>query len=188
MPTIIRNRELFEKIAARIEQDERKHYQSDWSNPKIVEGKEADVVVGDIFVDCEHETPNYCNTAFCVAGHAVIEGCKAKLKLSIGRSMWSDSGFQIDRNWFFKNGVELNTNRVPYEARVLLGLTQDESGILFGSDWEPRASMTVPEALRALGAGASIESVTDEDYLEDLDNHGSWGHYASWKAYLQENS
>lgn len=108
-----RNRELFEKVAARIEERPDLHKQAYWM------------------------LPSKCGTAHCIAGWAVT--------LEHGDRYWDD--FESDLT---------DAYRLVHEAATLLGLQPSgEASILFAADWDPvhRHNMSVPDALRAIGAG-----------------------------------
>lgn len=88
----------------------------------------------------------HCGTAYCVGGWACT--------LVHGPKEWA---------------------AVESMARDLLQLPDDGAGILFHPMWEPAVGLTVPEALRAIAGGRSVESVTGGlwcDFCEEFHGHG----------------
>ena len=96
-------------------------------------------------------TVTACGTAYCVGGWACI--------LAYGASALSDP-----------RGSEYAHGRyIEDEASDLLGLPAEETELLFHSQWEPAEWLTVPQALRAIAEGKSVESVTTEDYCRECE-------------------
>lgn len=115
----MRNVGLFDRIAALIEDDPGTYDQDEWATD--------------------------CGSAFCIAGHAVIES--RLLVWSRGR-----------RGFFLPSGVEVSLPAdVPVLARVALGLNLEESSALFSAYWKPKIGESVPAALRRIGRGGEIE-------------------------------
>ena len=128
--TLERNSELFEAIADAIELAPERYDQSDWALPG------PDDFEGLPTTELLHR----CGTKHCIAGWAVslstTEDTRNKTKDDVDRRGWGAV------------------------ARERLGLSFDEADELFGQHWLPRAGMTVPEALRALAAGADVRVVS----------------------------
>lgn len=89
-----------------------------------------------------------CRTAFCIAGHAAhFTG-------------WRDDAGDWANVWHpSRKQVSVP---VDWVARHELGLTDAESRILFSGGWEPCSDLTVSDALRLLGDGADVLSVTED--------------------------
>lgn len=122
-----RNKELFYKIADKIEAEPERYDQDTWG------------------------AQTACGTAHCVAGWAAnLEGCRATGGL--GAPSW---GLVIPPNGEIQS--------VRYFAMGALGLTEEEADNLFCATWVPRLGLSVPEALRLLGEGVDLESVSDWD-------------------------
>lgn len=46
------------------------------------------------------------------------------------------------------------------QAASILGLADDDARLLFDAAWKPRSDLTVPDALRAIADGATVDEVT----------------------------
>lgn len=130
---MIRNRELFRKIADTIEKDPKSYNQQDWG----------------------------CGTSFCVAGHAAhLSGCKPSYVNDDGSEAW-DECFPPDNETVDVSSCDHTTygavDTGDY-AILKLGISDDDSDVLFGKGWVPPEGMTVPDALRAIGDGAEIDA------------------------------
>lgn len=92
----------------------------------------------------EPNTP--CGTARCIAGWAVyLRGYKPY-------------------NYFWSKVTHPDhpdrVECIREAAQRELGLTVSETLMLFHEHWRPRADLTVPEALRMIGDGVSVEEVS----------------------------
>ena len=127
----MRNAELFEKIAATIEEYPDRYDQSNW-------GKSiSEDIVGNFDI---------CDTAYCIAGWAVtIEGV-AKL-VGLNDFVWADD-----------EETRFGADTIATKARELLGIDSSEADILFHEHWLYGRSSEVPEELRRIAAGARIVS------------------------------
>ena len=132
----VRNTELFERIADEIEFFPESYDQQSWG--MMIEGAKAKQTA--------------CGTAFCIAGHA--SHLTGWLPLHPGE--WDNVVRPKG-----KDHVEVGA-----AARRELGLTDAEAEFLFDGDWKPKRKYTVPEALRAIGNGADILSVTNKNACE----------------------
>lgn len=139
-----RNRALFDKIAAAIAAQPH-HYDQETFGEQ-----------------CQYS----CGTAHCIAGWAAkLTGHRPKVVYPKNESrpavpIWST---------VFAKGKEAtpgNELNVVDVARDALGITETEASSLFAAGWEPDGVVhSVTTALRALGRGASIESVTRPGHL-----------------------
>lgn len=128
----VRNTELFYRIADEIEVFPEEYKQGEWFTPRDA-------------------AP--CGTAFCIAGHSAHLTGWVPAKTSGGQ-----------RDWTFLSPSVLHLGEVftcSSVGRHELGLTWNESSILFDGMWIPAEGLSVPDALRALGDGAPIQEVTD---------------------------
>lgn len=139
-----RNRELFYKIAAQLDREPESYDQETWGRR-------------------EAKTP--CGTAHCVAGWAAALG---GYKSSTKDSSWSFvvTPEQLKLPTSKRMLVSRNVETLGAE---LLGLTEGEADALFDCGWEPGPRETVPEALRAIGDGAPVNT----EHMED-DDFGPW--------------
>lgn len=165
-----RNRDLFYKIADRIERQPDDYDQAKWGedNSLVVATRldPSDPAIHELVAD----TINECGTSHCIAGHAAdLEGWVPSMYVnSVGiHGSWdrvvAPGHDPIDRDGTSIFGV----------ARDLLGLTDDEASILFSEywmaeGWEPEMSddqyiPLVAKALRSFGDGASIHEVTADN-------------------------
>lgn len=55
---------------------------------------------------------------------------------------------------------EFSEVTTPLCAAKLLALTEDEAVALFSATWEPHEGLSVPDALREIAGGATIEDVS----------------------------
>jgi len=95
-----------------------------------------------------------CGTAFCIAGHAVHE------------TNWNP---EMKYGWEeVLRPSMVNPWAVEEAAALELGITRVEWSVLFSGGWKPKSGMTVPEALRALGNGERVDSVTSATTLNGL--------------------
>lgn len=110
-----------------------------------------------------------CNTAFCIAGHALLEKGyhygwnihaweRSKVAVGNGYSRWVAAG---GFNFLDKGGAKVDDP--GREAAQFILLEDDiDCDNLFREDWKPREGIPVPDALRLIADGASVESVTSE--------------------------
>lgn len=126
-----RNRELFYKIANKLEQQ-----------PELWK---QDTYISDVNFAPE----NICNTPACIAGHAIVECDNSDRYIFIQ----SKDGIYL----FPKDKSEILS--WEDEARDVLGLLYQESDTLFEISGRPRDEYTVPSALRAIGDGAKVSDV-----------------------------
>lgn len=80
---------------------------------------------------------NECGTAFCVAGHAL------RLTGEEPQPYQGSAVLYLHIGWWTR-------------AAKSLGLTEEESDLLFDEEWRPPADETVPQALRRIGRGGEI--------------------------------
>ena len=134
-----RNRDLFYRIADQIEKEPTSYDQGFWcvTQAEYIEELRFEVEFGDATqekLDRALDVPaSECGTVACVAGWACF--------LTSGSTMVPLDGW-------------------TRSARELLGLSSQEADLLFCDTWKPRPGLTVPEALRKLGDGASVEEVS----------------------------
>ena len=143
----IRNTELFNSVADEIEFFPESYDQGRWG----------------FVVDQTSEAETLCGTAFCIAGHGVH------------RTGWVP--FRGINDWYELWLPEVIEARSAITVNIAAaheyGLTSKEQSLLFNERWLPAIGMTVPEALRALGSGADLFAVTDEQFLNgELDEYG----------------
>jgi hypothetical protein len=187
-----RNRELFYKIAERIEKEPKLYVQGHWAalvmdvdDPKCPFDVRYIDGVDDVMEylkwprnDDQQDTldtmgpedvPEHsCGTAYCIAGHAMaLSGWKTEWRLS-------DDGDGADLVWINPKGRGERDVYFVAVAAELLGILDPETGQydrhvlgvstnnIFNAGWHPREGLTVPEALRMLGDGATYEDVTYE--------------------------
>lgn len=99
-----------------------------------------------------------CGTAFCICGQASWLLGRARFYLN-SKNVWR----------FGTEAGELHfPNGEVYTIGNLMGISRDDADCLFDMFWIPREPMTVPEALRSLADGTSVQDITDV------------GHYASF--------
>lgn len=65
-----------------------------------------------------------------------------------------------DCDWTVVRRPDGRMEYVDEYAQEVLGIDEDDAERLFGTFWAPPEDMDVPEALRAIGDGASVEEVT----------------------------
>lgn len=131
----VRNTALFERIAKILETFPEIYNQKNWGQAKP-------------------EAP--CGTAFCIAGHAVHEtGWNPAFSGDITSPYWMNSPWREVARPKVQSAIEIMS-----AARLELGLTEAEQKILFASDWRP-ISGSASDALRAIGNGAQIQTVTN---------------------------
>lgn len=123
---LVRNTELFYRIADEIETFPEEYNQAAW-------GRKRDTAP--------------CGTAFCIAGHA------AHLT---GWQPTSTAWFSVIRPKETRN----NAIDISTVGRAELGLSYNESQFLFDQYWRPKRGLTVPQALRRIGDGEKISTVS----------------------------
>jgi len=154
-----RNAKLFYKIADEIESERNYNYnQTAWATFKGFVGRKKDVSKMRAGDTLPAETA--CRTAFCVAGHAVIQSGKAVQRLIVCDPDFNEVGVEFRHA---RSGRHMGIFRVPQIARVELGLNHEEADILFDEFWKPKSNVSVSDALRAIGDGATVDSVTRGD-------------------------
>lgn len=86
-----------------------------------------------------------CGAVACVCGWAVV----------LGEFMGAVNAAET---WYFSHA---NASVAMWDrGQEALGLTHDESLTLFSPSWRPHDGLSVPDALRKIGEGASIEDVS----------------------------
>ena len=139
-------KKLMHAIADVIELDPTRYDQSDWVK---VDGANVPDVEEKLKVVVEHG----CGSAFCIAGWAAV--------LEYDRLDDQQKRVQLL--------VDIEESGFAAVAEDLLDLSFYEGDDLFASRWKPKPGMTVPEALRRIAEGGSVESVTDFSMgMEDL--------------------
>lgn len=145
-----RNSELLLKVSEAVARERYHHYnQGAWGE----------------LIDPTVEEPNVCNTAFCVAGHALIE---AGYKPVYEDERWTND---TTPDWRFvgfrkPRGRLLQTEDIPRTAQKLLGLEDVEAANLFDEDWTPKNNWKPATALRKLAEGAELKKVTHPDQYD----------------------
>ena len=83
----------------------------------------------------KYDQEHFCGTAYCIAGHAVLE------------DGWKMQGYSTDVT------KDEEIEYVESVAQDFLDLDYDETDILFDEDWKPLDGYTVPEQLRRYADG-----------------------------------
>lgn len=162
-----RNRPLLYAIAARIETEPESYDQSKWVETMRADG----LPVTASFLQEPPEVFEHCQTKACIYGHALLLGAPEFIELhpsrfnrptylTIDRAAVELARQQMENAYHDADCDGANTDYVVHGAQ-LLGLTIDECYGLFSEHWEPRAGLTVPQALRAIADGATVEDVSE---------------------------
>ena len=173
MSELIRNKELFYKIADVIENDYGVYNQSLWgdhvytscaNNPEDIEATTVRVM------------EQSCGTSHCIAGHAaVLSGYTPVVnKCLIPETGMREAGMVVEINWEELISPKGVSGHHPSDVgRDVLGLTIEEADLLFSEWWRPDGfdfdnedhinAKAVAEAMRGLGDGWSIWDVTSEE-------------------------
>lgn len=140
---------------------------------KVAADFEADLDKWDQYVWFTRYGPG-CQTHACIAGDAIMLSLTAdQLEEAMGETHMLIKacellGFDIEEA-FDENHLTAvhgaDGQLFVHAARVLLGLTEAEAEELFDHHWMPVDD--VPSSLRALAAGASVESVTWQSPLSN---------------------
>lgn len=188
------NAKLFRAIADVIEDDPSRYNQQSWGHaPSGLMKFGFDSNWDDAIRDVET-----CGTSFCIAGHAAaLSGYVpriSKTQVNVDPVMHltpdetalqadGEQAYLLRPDWYrvkLRNQPDAGPAgwaRTPAVARDLLGLTLEESDILFDENWEPETAdawdsdevraRKVAQALRDIAAGNPVLSVTamtcDED-------------------------
>lgn len=160
-----RNSKLFYQIADVIETYPERYRQQIWGAvPHDAHGtpltdENGDQILDTVIFDGVKHT---CGTSHCIAGWAAALNDDKVLPTSGPYARHSDYTFiQI-----IDDGTIISTSDWATQE---LGLTYSEANLLFAASWRPVDNMSASDALRALGDGASIESVTHPDIVEFFD-------------------
>lgn len=178
--TIIRNQVAFRMLAEQIERHPENYQQETWSTTTAEDL--VNIVPGEIV---RHGGYNYralpklsCGSHACLAGNVVT---LAGWQLLVDADEWNDA-IQAMHNSHYEEvsvGAAVRdgyTTEVPIAAfGVLYGVdsVKDpdfpqrglEDILLFDGDWRPREGMSVPDALRALADGETLESVSNTQFV-----------------------
>jgi hypothetical protein len=146
--------------------------QGDWGNPYDV----------DVNVQIDGYT---CGSTHCIAGWVVaLHGWRP-------RDMWEDEtgtygdwssiqkGDEFSAPWHEAVGLlEMPNLNYSGEERSMLG-SEQRTYDLFDGGWKPKDGLSVPDALRMLADGASIQEVSDGEFQADGCNCGEC---LAWRA------
>lgn len=153
-----RNTALFDLIADVIEKTPQRYDQGVWGG--FAPTLEQEMDFAEQFPDDpngDENDPRWakakgCNTTFCIAGHAA--------NLSGYYPAVSHSGLELDWGLVSKQPLAAysESRGVATVAAELLGLTEEEADIIFDA-----SCITSPGELRAIGRGAEIVHLDDED-------------------------
>lgn len=161
-----RNAALLREIAGKIEAEPRHYYQGRWTAGLWAMEDEAqkeaaifnDIVTLDDGTAMATSMPvryeaALCGTAFCISGWALhLSGWGVNWNIEPGESIWWPE-------WTDPSG-ERHYPDFSAEGARALGLYRNEAAELFAASWQPREGLSVPDALRALADGASVEEVS----------------------------
>lgn len=170
------NRDLFYRVAEHIEEHRALYYQGSWIDDqhhlrttKDVERLRADVEAGRY---------QACDSRACICGRGVLltldrrtlaAAFAAQVEVSRERLAECTSGEATPFDAYRVTSLEDAVVAHVFPARgwsvwseagaEVYGLDLDEAARLFDGDWRPQ-HMDVPEALRLIGDGATVEAVT----------------------------
>ena len=156
-----RNRKLFYQIADITETYPERYEQCAWGFASIPEHPGVQVPSMETMDRVIYDGNEYaCGTAHCIAGWALTLSKTAK---PVSYPVWNRLGDTILRTSFDWSTVQLengNVRGIIEWAADELGLSIDEANDLFSGGWMPRQDLSVGDALRLIGDGASIYEVS----------------------------
>lgn len=155
-----RNKELFYKVAAHLEKFPESYYQGEWG----VGGLKLNGVVEPVQAEkLPKALEGDCDSYGCIAGHTAMLAGFVPWDARVHKTKkftyyFGDWSVVIDPK--DPKGKRHHSARVAAKA---LGLSTKSAEVLFHESWRPKEGMSVSDALRAIGDGKSVKSVTDCD-------------------------